>query len=65
MCEYNNNNISIGFSCQLLIDISNIISSENIILELADSSRPGLIRPAVEEEGNELTMLLMPMRVDD
>jgi DNA polymerase-3 subunit beta len=65
MCEYNNNNISIGFSCQLLIDICNIISSENIILELADPSRPGLIRPAVEEDGNELTMLLMPMRVDD
>ena len=65
MCEYNNNNISIGFSCQLLIDICNIISSENIILELADPSRPGLIRPAVEEEGNELIMLLMPMRVDD
>ena len=39
--------------------------SENIILELADPSRPGLVRPAQEKENEELIMLLMPMRVED
>ena len=65
LCDYNNNSISIGFSCQLLIEICNILDSENIILELADPSRPGLVRPAIEKENEELIMLLMPMRVDD
>jgi DNA polymerase-3 subunit beta len=65
VCEYNNNPISIGFSCQFLIEICNILDSENIILELADPSRPGLVRPAQEKENEELIMLLMPMRVDD
>lgn len=65
MCEYDNNPISIGFSCQFLIEICNILDSENIILELADPSRPGLVRPAIEKENEELIMLLMPMRVDD
>lgn len=65
VCDYNNNPISIGFSCQFLIEICNIIDSENIILELADPSRPGLVRPAQEKENDELIMLLMPMRVEE
>lgn len=64
-CEYDNTPISIGFSCQFLIEICNILDSENIILELADPSRPGLVRPAQEKENEELIMLLMPMRVED
>ncbi len=65
MCEYNGNPISIGFSCQFLIEICNILDSESVILELADPSRPGLIRPAQEKENEELIMLLMPMRVEE
>ncbi len=64
-CEYDGNPISIGFSCQFLIEICNILDSESIILELADPSRPGLVRPAQEQENEELIMLLMPMRVED
>lgn len=64
-CEYDNNPISIGFSCQFLLEICNILDSENVVLELADPSRPGLVRPAQERENEELIMLLMPMRVDD
>lgn len=65
ICEYDNTPISIGFSCQFLIEICNILDSDNIILELADPSRPGLVRPAQDKENEELIMLLMPMRVDD
>lgn len=64
-CEYDNNPISIGFSCQYLIEICNILESESIILELADPSRPGVIHPSNEKENEELIMLLMPMRIDD
>lgn len=64
-CDYNNNHISIGFSCQFLIEICGIMEGESIILELADPSRPGVCRPASEENGDELLMLLMPMRVEE
>lgn len=64
-CEYDGNHISIGFSCQFLIEICSILDSENIVLELADPSRPGLVRPAQEPENEELIMLLMPMRVEE
>ncbi len=64
-CDYNNNNIAIGFSCPFLIEICNILESENVILELADPSRPGIVLPADESDADELLMLLMPMRVED
>ena len=65
VCEYNENPISIGFSCQFLLEIANIMESETITLEVADPSRPGIIRPAEDNSEDEVLMLLMPMRVED
>lgn len=65
ICEYNDNPISIGFSCQFLLEIANIMDNETITLEVADPSRPGVIRPTEENADDEVLMLLMPMRVED
>lgn len=65
MCEYSNSPISIGFSSLYLLEIVNIIDSESITLELADPSRPGIIKPVKENAEDDVLMLLMPMRVDD
>lgn len=64
-CDYFSNHIAIGFSCQFMLEICNILESENIVIELADPARPGVIRPDVAAENEEILMLLMPMRVDD
>lgn len=64
-CEYDNNPITIGFSCQFLIEICSILDSENIILELADPSRPGLLRPSQDDTKEDVIMLLMPIRVEE
>jgi len=34
-------------------------------MEVADPSRPGIIRPADDNTKDEVLMLLMPMRVED
>lgn len=65
LCEYNSTPISIGFSCQFLLEITNIMENDSITLEVADPSRPGVIRPAEENAEDEVLMLLMPMRVED
>ena len=65
ICDYNSNPISIGFSCQFLLEIANIIESDTITLEVADPSRPGIIRPVGDNTDDEVLMLLMPMRVED
>jgi DNA polymerase-3 subunit beta len=65
VCDYTATSISIGFSCQFLLEIANIMESDTITLEVADPSRPGIIRPAEEDTEDEVLMLLMPMRVED
>ena len=65
VCDYNNTPISIGFSCQFLLEIANILEGDNVTIEVADPSRPGVIRPNEEKPEDELLMLLMPMRVEE
>ena len=65
VCDYTNTPISIGFSCQFLLEITNILEGENVTIEVADPSRPGVLHPTVEDPNDELLMLLMPMRVED
>ncbi len=65
MCEYSSNPISIGFSCQFLLEIANILDDDDLTVEVADPSRPGVIRPAQEDAEDEVLMLLMPMRADE
>ncbi len=64
-CEYNNSPISVGFSCQFMLEIATVMESSNLTLQLADPSRPGIIVPAEPDENDEVLMLLMPMMLND
>ena len=64
-CEYNGDELSIGFKATYLIDILGNISSTDVILQLADPSRAGLILPLENQENENLLMLLMPMMLND
>ena len=57
--------LSIGFKATYLIEILGNISSEEVVLELADPSRAGLIVPSENDEDEDLLMLLMPMMLND
>lgn len=64
-CEYGDSPMNIGFKGTFLIDILNNITGENVIIELADPSRAGVIVPAEQDENEDLLMLLMPMMLND
>lgn len=64
-CQYDGNDMSIGFKSTFLLDILNNISAEEVVIELADPSRAGVIIPAEQEEKEDLLMLLMPMMLND
>ena len=57
--------MSIGFKSSFLIDILNNIPSTNVVIELADPSRAGVIVPEEQSENEDLLMLLMPMMLND
>lgn len=61
LCDYEGNNMEIGFNGPFLLDVLNCITSADVIMELADPSRAGVIMPAEMDEEEDLVMLLMPM----
>jgi DNA polymerase-3 subunit beta len=64
-CQYGGDNMEIGFKSVFLIDILNNIVSEEVVLELADPTRAGIVLPKEEESEDEnLLMLLMPMMIN-
>lgn len=64
-CSYSGSPMSIGFKATFLIDILNNITGQDVIIELADPSRAGVLVPAEQEENEDLLMLLMPMMLND
>lgn len=64
-CEYSGNPMSIGFKSTFLIDILNNLSSDEVVIELSDPSRAGVIVPSEQEENDNVLMLLMPMMLND
>jgi len=64
-CVYDGEPMNIGFKSTYLIEILTNIPSTEVVLELADPSRAGLILPAENAEDEDLLMLLMPMMIND
>jgi DNA polymerase-3 subunit beta len=64
-CDYTGRDIVIGFSAGYLIEIFNTLPTENILMKLADPSRPGVFVPEENAENTDLVIILMPMTVQD
>lgn len=60
-CEYEGEDIEIGFNAKLFIEILHNIQTERIILKLSEPSRAGLVVPEENGEDEDLLMLIMPI----
>ncbi len=61
-CQYEGEEMEIGFKSTFMIEILANISSDNVHLEMSDPSRAGIFLPVEKEDENEtILMLLMPM----
>ena len=65
VCQYDGKPMSIGFKSSFLIEILNNMTAQNVVIELADPSRAGVIVPEEQEENEDILMLLMPMMLND
>ena len=64
ICEYNGDNLSIGFKSPFLIDILSNMSCENLVMKFADPRRAALIIPSEEEAENEkICGIIMPVAI--
>jgi DNA polymerase III subunit beta len=64
-CQFEGDPIKIGFKSSFLIEILGNINATDIVFELSDASRAGLILPFENEPNEEILMLLMPMLLND
>jgi DNA polymerase-3 subunit beta len=64
-CQYEGEDLEIGFKSTFLIEILANLSSSDVILEMSDPTRAGILLPGDSENENEDTlMLLMPMMIN-
>ncbi|MBR6714886.1 MAG: DNA polymerase III subunit beta [Prevotella sp.] len=64
-CEYTGQNMNIGFKGSSLTEILNNLDSDEVIIQLADPSRAGIIIPAEQPENEDVLMLIMPMLLNE
>ena len=64
-CQYEGEDMEIGFKSTFLIEILSNLTSSDVIVELSDPTRAGILLPAVSgKEEEDLLMLLMPMMIN-
>jgi DNA polymerase-3 subunit beta len=64
-CLYEGEEMEIGFKSVFLLEILANLSSQDVMIELADPTRAGLFLPAeADDEKEDLLMLLMPMMIN-
>ncbi len=63
-CQYDGDDMEIGFKSTFLLEILSNLPGDEVVFELADPTRAGIILPAEQEDENDdLLMLLMPMMI--
>lgn len=65
ICDYNGQKMCIGFKGSSLTEILGNLDGDEVVIELADPSRAGIIVPAQQPENEDVLMLLMPMLLSD
>ncbi len=63
-CQYEGDEMEIGFKSGFLADILGNLNSTDVILELSDPSRAGILLPFENGENEDELMLLMPMMIN-
>lgn len=60
-CNYKGEAMNIGFNAKFLIEMLNVIESDEVKLEMSTPSRAGILLPTDEDENEQLLMLVMPV----
>ena len=61
-CDYNGEDINIGFSSKFLTEMLSVLSSDDITMKMSQPNRPGIIEPVDGLETDEnILMLSMPV----
>ena len=63
--QFNSDWLQIAYNSAYLMDVLRHIDTKEIVFELKDSGSAGILRPANISEEEDITMLLMPIRINE
>ena len=64
-CTFTGDPLTIGFNAKFLIEMLNVLETDDIKMELSTSTRAGILLPTETDEGEEILMLVMPVMLSN
>ncbi|WP_026896714.1 DNA polymerase III subunit beta [Daejeonella oryzae] len=63
-CQYEGEDMEIGFNAKFLIEMLNNLGGDEVLLEMSTPNRAGLLMPQSHDEQEEVLMLVMPVMLN-
>ena len=63
-CNYNGDDLEIGFNSRFLVEMLSNLETEVVKLAMSEPSRAGLLMPAEATENEDILMLVMPVMLN-
>jgi DNA polymerase-3 subunit beta len=63
-CQYEGEDMEIGFNAKFLIEMLNNLSGEEVSIEMSTPNRAGLLFPQTNDENEDVLMLVMPVMLN-
>jgi DNA polymerase-3 subunit beta len=63
-CQYEGEDMEIGFNARFLIEMLNNLQGEEVTLEMSTPNRAGLLVPQTNDENENVLMLVMPVMLN-
>jgi DNA polymerase III subunit beta len=63
-CQYSGEDLQIAFNAKFLIEMLNASDSDEVTIDLSTPTKAGILKPATQDEGEDLLMLVMPLMLN-
>ena len=63
-CEYGADEMVIGFNARYLSDVLGNVTGSDVVFEFSTPNRAGIVRPAEQNENEDMLMLVMPVMLN-
>jgi len=64
-CQFEGDDMEIGFNAKFLVEMLNNLNCEEVVLEMSSPNRAGLLVPAVKADNEDILMLVMPVMLNN
>ena len=63
-CDYSSDPMEIGFNSSYIIDILSHVDTDEVTFKLSSPTRASIVQPSTQRDGENLLMLVMPVRLN-